>query len=85
VTDDQIAAFVAEHALGTVVAAIDAPLVVPNDAGRRDCTWTAVPANGRVEPGAAPTALAPPRRGEPLSLRGGSLTMGLARGSSGGK
>ena len=37
VTDDEIASFVAAHASGEVVAAIDAPLIVPNDTGRRDC------------------------------------------------
>lgn len=35
VTDDEIAAFVATHAPGHVVAAIDAPLVVPNATGHR--------------------------------------------------
>lgn len=37
VTDDAIAAFVAAHARGAVVAAIDAPLVVPNETGQRGC------------------------------------------------
>lgn len=37
VTDEEIAEVVAEHAVGRVVAAIDAPLVVPNATGRRDC------------------------------------------------
>lgn len=37
VTDEQIAEVVADHAAGTVVVAIDAPLVVPNATGRRDC------------------------------------------------
>lgn len=37
VTDDEIASFVAAHASGEVVAAIDAPLIVPNTSGRRDC------------------------------------------------
>lgn len=36
-TDDQIAAFVAAHAPGDVVAAIDAPIVVPNPTGSRWC------------------------------------------------
>jgi predicted RNase H-like nuclease len=35
VTDDEIAAFVGTHAPGTVVAAVDAPLVVPNATGSR--------------------------------------------------
>ena len=35
ITDDQIAAFVETHASGTVVAAIDAPLIVPNATGSR--------------------------------------------------
>jgi len=35
VSDDEIAAFVATHAPGPVVVAIDAPLVVPNATGQR--------------------------------------------------
>jgi len=35
VTDDEVAEFVATHAPGLVVAAIDAPLVVPNATGHR--------------------------------------------------
>ena len=37
VTDDEIVAFVADHSTGPVVATIDAPLVVPNEKGRRLC------------------------------------------------
>jgi predicted RNase H-like nuclease len=36
-TDDEIIAFVDRHANGTIVAALDAPLVVPNETGRRPC------------------------------------------------
>lgn len=32
-TDDEIAAFVAHHSPGETVAAVDAPLVVPNTTG----------------------------------------------------
>ena len=34
-TDDEIAAFAAEHAPGDCVIAIDAPLIVPNEVGQR--------------------------------------------------
>jgi predicted RNase H-like nuclease len=36
-TDDEIVSFVQRHATDTLVAAVDAPLVVPNDTGRRPC------------------------------------------------
>jgi predicted RNase H-like nuclease len=36
-TDDEIMEFVGRHAVGTLVAAVDAPLVVPNETGRRPC------------------------------------------------
>jgi len=37
VTDEAIAVFVATHVSGPVIAAIDAPLVVPNEEGQREC------------------------------------------------
>ncbi|RYV52960.1 DUF429 domain-containing protein [Pengzhenrongella frigida] len=53
-TDDEIAAFVAEHAPGEVVAAIDAPLVVPNLTGRRVCEALVAQEFGRYHAGAYP-------------------------------
>ncbi|MFZ0325327.1 MAG: DUF429 domain-containing protein [Actinomycetes bacterium] len=35
--DDEIAAFVAAHVPSPLVAAVDAPLIVPNETGRRRC------------------------------------------------
>lgn len=55
VTDDEIVAFVAAHARGAVVAAIDAPLVVPNDTGQRDCERLLNAEFGRYSAGAHPT------------------------------
>jgi predicted RNase H-like nuclease len=55
VTNDLIAAFVARHAPGPVVAAIDAPLVVPNADGRRDCEAELNREFGRYNAGAHPT------------------------------
>jgi predicted RNase H-like nuclease len=36
-TDDEIKEFVGRHATDTLVAAVDAPLVVPNETGQRPC------------------------------------------------
>lgn len=55
VTDDDIAAFVAEQAAGDVVAAIDAPIVVPNLTGRRDCEAELQREFGRFHAGAHPS------------------------------
>lgn len=55
VTDDDIAAFVAAHARGAVVAAIDAPLVVPNETGQRPCERLLNAEFGRYSAGAHPT------------------------------
>lgn len=55
VTDDEIAAFVAEHAGGEVVAAIDAPVIVPNATGRRDCEALVSREFGRYNAGAYPS------------------------------
>ena len=75
VTDDQIAAFVAEYAPGVVVAAIDAPLVVPNADGRRDCEAELNREFGRYNAGAHPTNRSRPwfnpPRGAALSERFG--------------
>jgi len=75
VTDDQLVAFVAEHAPGVVVAAIDAPLVVPNTAGQRDCEAELNREFGRYNAGAYPTSRSRPwfnpPRGAALSERFG--------------
>lgn len=55
VTDDDIAAFVAAQAAGDVVAAIDAPIVVPNLTGRRDCEAELQREFGRFHAGAHPS------------------------------
>jgi predicted RNase H-like nuclease len=36
-SDEEIVEFVTRHAAGALVAAVDAPLVVVNPVGRRDC------------------------------------------------
>jgi len=53
-TDDEIADFVAEHAAGELVAAIDAPLIVPNLTGRRACEALVAAEFGRFHAGAYP-------------------------------
>lgn len=55
VTDDDVVAFVAAHARGAVVAAIDAPLVVPNETGQRACERLLNAEFGRYSAGAHPT------------------------------
>lgn len=55
VKDDEIARFVAEHVPGEVVVAIDAPLVVPNATGRRDCEAELGWVFGAFHAGAHPT------------------------------
>lgn len=53
-TDDEIADFVAEHADGELVAAIDAPLIVANLTGRRECDALVSREFGRHHAGAYP-------------------------------
>ena len=53
-SDDEIAAFVADHCAGAVVAAIDAPLIVPNQTGRRGCDAAVSREFGRFHAGAYP-------------------------------
>lgn len=55
VTDDEIAAFVAAQAAVDVVVAIDAPIVVPNLTGRRDCEAELQREFGRFHAGAHPS------------------------------
>ncbi|MFS0701628.1 DUF429 domain-containing protein [Cellulomonas sp. 179-A 4D5 NHS] len=77
-TDDEIAAFVAEHAPGEVVAAIDAPLVVPNLTGRRRCEALVTAEFGRFHAGAYPAnrsnPLFDPPRAQTLADRFGWAT-----------
>lgn len=75
VTDDEIAAFVETHASGTAVAAIDAPLIVPNATGSRVPEQLITREFGRYNAGAYPSnrsrPLFDPPRGETLCLRFG--------------
>lgn len=75
VTDDEIAAFVAAHAPGTVVAAIDAPLIVPNVTGSRVPEQLVTREFGPYNAGAYPSnrsrPLFDPPRGETLCGRFG--------------
>lgn len=54
-TDDEVVAFVERHVSGDVVAAVDAPLVVPNDTGRRPCEAELSRRFGRFHAGAHPS------------------------------
>nr|WP_188037028.1 DUF429 domain-containing protein [Actinotalea sp. JY-7885] len=72
-TDDEIKEFVDQHGRGDVVAAIDAPLVVPNETGRRECEALLQAEFGRYDAGAHSSNrsrpwLNPPR-GEVLANR----------------
>ena len=51
-SDDEIANFVEQYTPGEVVAAIDAPLVVPNASGRRECEALLQADFGRYDAGA---------------------------------
>ena len=53
-TDDEIGAFVASHVDGETIAAIDAPLVVPNATGRRPCEALVSAEFGPYDAGAYP-------------------------------
>jgi predicted RNase H-like nuclease len=53
-TDDEIAGFVGRSPTDTLVAAIDAPLVVPNQTGRRPCEAAVSSLFGRYHAGAHP-------------------------------
>jgi predicted RNase H-like nuclease len=52
--DEEIVAFVDRHATDTLVAALDAPLVVPNETGRRPCEALVGQVFGRFGAGAYP-------------------------------
>ncbi|GEK22950.1 DUF429 domain-containing protein [Cellulomonas xylanilytica] len=75
VTDDEIAAFVATHTSGTVVAAIDAPLIVPNATGSRMAEQLVSREFGPYNAGAYPSnrsrPLFDPPRAETLCRRFG--------------
>jgi predicted RNase H-like nuclease len=55
IDDDEIAGFVSTHGVGTLVAAIDAPLVVPNATGRRPCEAEVTRLFGRYSAGTYPS------------------------------
>jgi len=59
-SDDEIVEFVRRHAPGDVVAAIDAPLIVRNASGRRDCEAQVQRAFGRYGAGPYPANLGNP-------------------------
>lgn len=59
-SDDEIAAFAAEHAPGDCVLAIDAPLIVPNEAGQRVAERLVAERFGRFAAGAYPANRASP-------------------------
>ena len=59
-SDDEIVEFVRRHAPGAAVAAIDAPLIVRNATGRRDCEAQVQRAFGRFGAGPYPTNLGNP-------------------------
>ena len=54
-TDDEIAAFVDVHTTATMVAGIDAPLIVPNETGRRPCEAEVTRLFGRYHAGTYPS------------------------------
>lgn len=59
-SDEEIVDFFARHAAGPVVAAIDAPLVVRNPTGRRECEAQVHRAFGRYGAGPYPSNLGMP-------------------------
>jgi predicted RNase H-like nuclease len=73
-TDDEIVAFVSRHGTDTLVAAVDAPLVVPNETGRRPCEALVGQLFGRFGAGAYPAnrgnpTFVPEPRGARLAAR----------------
>jgi len=86
-TDEEIVEFFGRHSPGAVVAAFDAPLVVRNPTGRRECEAAVQRAFGRYGAGPYPSNLANPSfaagpRGAHLSAALGldlSVTSGGAR------
>lgn len=72
-TDEEIDAWLAEHAPDPVVVAVDAPLVVPNETGQRVCERDIGRAFGRYGASAYPAnrtnPLFRPPRGEALAQR----------------
>jgi predicted RNase H-like nuclease len=59
-SDEEIIEFVTRHAAGALVAAVDAPLVVVNPVGRRDCEAQLQQAYGRYAAGPYPSNLGNP-------------------------
>ena len=74
-SDDEIVEFVRRHAPGDVVAAIDAPLIVRNATGRRDCEAQVQRAFGRYGAGPYPANLTNPLFA--AGTRGGRLSAAL--------
>ena len=74
-TDDEIAAFVGTHTAGELVVAIDAPLIVPNATGRRECEALVSREFGPYNAGAYPSnrsrPLFDPPRAQTLAARFG--------------
>ncbi len=68
VPDDDVAAFVRAWAPGEVVVAVDAPLVVPNATGRRDCEAELGAIFGRYDAGAHPSNRSRPHLDPPRGL-----------------
>ncbi len=69
-TDDEILAWLAEGAWHPVVVAVDAPLIVTNESGRRVCEALITKAYSRFHAGAYPSNLGNPIFNPP---RGGAL------------
>lgn len=84
-TDDEVAAFVAEHVGGSpVLAAVDAPLIVPNLTGRRPCEAELARRFGRFHAAPHPSNrsrpwMQPEPRGARLAKRLGWSTDPAAR------
>ena len=74
-TDEEIVELVRRHAPGDVVAAIDAPLIVRNASGRRDCEAQVQRAYGRYGAGPYPANLGNPAFAG--GTRGGRLCVAL--------
>ena len=74
-TDDEIVEFFSHHADGGVVAAFDAPLVVRNPIGRRECEAEVQRAFGRYGAGPYPSNLGNPSFA--AGPRGGHLCAAL--------
>ena len=68
-SDDEIAAFIERHDMGTMVAAVDAPLIVPNETGRRPCEALVGQHFARFGAGAYPANRGNPHFRQPRGAR----------------